>query len=59
VEGVGSPWLKCRNRSGKLVVVHCHPAKGLWHQAVVKKLKDLEVSREEFEEWLRAGRKAG
>ena len=57
VEGTGSPWLKCRNRSGKLVVVHCHPSKGLWHAAVMRKVKDLEISRREFDEWSRRGRK--
>jgi hypothetical protein len=41
-----------------MVSVHCHPAKGLWHAAVMSTLKDLGVSRDEFDAWLRAGRKA-
>jgi hypothetical protein len=40
-----------------LVIVHCHPAKGAWHQTVMKVLKDLDVSADEFQAWLRGGRK--
>jgi len=49
--------LKVRNRSGGLVIVHCHPAKGAWHQTVMKILKDLDVSTAEFQAWLRGGKK--
>lgn len=41
-----------------MVVVHCHPSKGAWHAAVMSTVKDLCVTRAEFEEWLRSGRKA-
>jgi hypothetical protein len=39
------------------VTAHCHPTKGAWHQMVMPVLKDLGVSRQEFDAWLRDGKK--
>jgi hypothetical protein len=50
--------MKIRNRAQKLVIVHCHPTKGVQHQTVMKILRDMEITREEFEAWLKGGKKA-
>lgn len=41
-----------------MVVVHCHPSKGLWHAAVMSTVKDLGATRRDFDAWSRRGRKA-
>ena len=57
LRGEGSPQLKVTNRSGKMVMRHCHPSKAFWPEAVAATIRDLEITRDEFFEWDRRGRK--
>ncbi len=41
-----------------MVVVHCHPSQGAWHEKVMATVKDLGLSRAEFQAWLAGGKKA-
>jgi len=40
-----------------MVMRHCHPSRALWPEAVAATIRDLEISRDEFFEWDRRGRK--
>jgi hypothetical protein len=57
LEGVGSSKLKGTNRLGHKVGAHCHPSHVFWPEALTRLLGDMEVSRDEFEKWVRKGRK--
>ncbi|MDQ6774141.1 MAG: hypothetical protein M3024_14355 [Candidatus Dormibacteraeota bacterium] len=57
VQGENSPQLKARTGTGRIAIIHCHPSKGLWGEALSGVLKDLDVSREDFWAWYHGGRR--
>jgi len=40
-----------------MVMRHCHPSKAFWPEAVAATIRDIEITRDEFFEWDRRGRK--